>query len=165
MTRHQNRQQTYRRDTIPEVPKNTPSAEDVRLIFKSPAVREFIDLYRTTSWQMPSRKALRKALRGTYCHLCAYDGLRLVATVRILSDGALYAWINDMIVHPEFQHKGIGTRMLRLTLDHLRERGILFVGLFAAPGVRQFYEKIGFQVRPETAPGMYKDLLASVRSL
>ncbi|UCD59186.1 MAG: GNAT family N-acetyltransferase [Candidatus Hydrogenedentota bacterium] len=52
----------------------------------------------------------------------------------------MYFYIQDIIVLPEFQGKGIGERILGAILDRLRTHAHhnAFVGVTAAMGVRNF---------------------------
>jgi GNAT superfamily N-acetyltransferase len=59
-----------------------------------------------------------------------------------------------MIVHPEYQGRGIGTQILHLLVDWCERAGIRDIQLFCARGKLKFYEKNGFIPRPEDAPGM-----------
>lgn len=137
----------------------------LRYKFGKPRVEDFIALFKTTGWTFFPPKTFNKVLDGTYCQVCVYDGKRLVGTARVLSDGAAYAWINDMIVHPEYQRHGIGSKIMKMIIKYLRERKIPNLGLFCAPGAKKFYISLGFKERPSHAPGMYKDFFSAYRSL
>ncbi|GAE37680.1 hypothetical protein JCM9157_4998 [Halalkalibacter akibai JCM 9157] len=61
-----------------------------------------------------------------------------------------------MIVHPEYQKKGIGSKILTLLTDKCKESGIKWVQLSCARGKIDFYKKFDFLERPIDGPGMYK---------
>jgi len=75
---------------------------------------------------------------------------------RLIGDGAIYLCVADMIVHPEFQGRGLGRRPLQALhtwmAAHCTEEAT--VALMAAPGVQAFYEQLGYEARPADAPGM-----------
>ncbi len=133
--------------------------------FEKPHVEDFIALFKTTGWPLFSTKAFKKAIDGTYRQVCVYDGKSLIGTARILSDGATYAWINDMIVHPKYQRRGIGSKIMRMIIKYLKKQKIPNIGLFCAPEAKKFYLLLGFKERPSHAPGMYLDLFKKYRSL
>ncbi|MBU0754636.1 MAG: GNAT family N-acetyltransferase, partial [Planctomycetes bacterium] len=97
---------------------------------------------------------LRKALLHSWHRIAAYEGDELVGVGRLVSDGVLYAVIFDMIVTPRLKGRGIGSEMVRRLKTHCRKNGIRDLLLFSAKGTKAFYEKHGFQARPEDAPGM-----------
>ncbi len=77
---------------------------------------------------------------------------------RIVGDGGLYFYIQDLIVHPEFQNNGLGRRLMDELISYVRGNAKFgaFVGLMAAKGLKEYYESYGFKARDEDAPGMYQ---------
>jgi len=70
----------------------------------------------------------------------------------------LYFYIQDLIVQPDFQSKGVGTAILQALMTYLKANAKpgSFVGLMAATGRKEFYRKFDFKVRAVDAPGMYR---------
>ncbi|EDS71699.1 GNAT family N-acetyltransferase [Anaerofustis stercorihominis] len=83
-------------------------------------------------------KETQKALEKTI-NITAYNDNKLVGCIRILSDGYYFGTITELLVLPEFQHKGIGSRLLNLAKENAPT--MLYFG--AQPGVEEFYEKNG----------------------
>lgn len=72
-------------------------------------------------------------------NIAAYDGGLLVGCLRILSDGYYFGTITELLVLPEYQKQGVGSRLLALAKE--RTPTMLYFG--AQPGVEGFYEKNG----------------------
>lgn len=72
-------------------------------------------------------------------NITAYDGEQLVGCLRILTDGCYFGTITELLVLPEYQRRGIGSRLLQLARDSAPT--MLYFG--AQPGVEAFYEKNG----------------------
>ncbi len=55
--------------------------------------------------------------------------------------------INDLAVDPEFQHRGIGRKLLQQCISDIKEQGIVGVQLITAGdgALPKFYEEYGFQ--------------------
>ena len=85
-----------------------------------------------------TRQALSRTLNIT-----AYDDGKLIGCLRILTDGYFFGTITELLVLPEYQKKGIGSRLLELARENTPS--MLFFG--AQPGVEGFYEKNGCQKR------------------
>jgi GNAT superfamily N-acetyltransferase len=66
----------------------------------------------------------------------------LVASTLVLHYGA-FAWISMVLVLPEHRRKGYASRLLRIALDHLRDRGVTAI-LDATPAGREVYRQEGF---------------------
>src|SRR3954454_8312556 len=66
-------------------------------------------LYQANRWSSAEKPAqLRKALAGSHSLISAWDGPRLVGLGNTLSDGHLVVYYSHMLVHPEYQGRGIG---------------------------------------------------------
>lgn len=72
-------------------------------------------------------------------NITARDGGRLVGCLRILTDGYYFGTITELLVLPEYQKRGIGSRLLALAGESTPT--LLYFG--AQPGVEGFYEKNG----------------------
>lgn len=83
-----------------------------------------------------TQAALSKTLNIT-----AYDGELLAGCLRILTDGYYFGTVTELLVLPEYQRRGIGSRLLRLAKESTPT--MLYFG--AQPGLEPFYEKNGCQ--------------------
>ena len=72
-------------------------------------------------------------------NITAYDGEKLVGCLRILTDGYFFGTITEMLVLPDYQRQGIGSRLLQLARENTPT--MLYFG--AQPDAEQFYEKNG----------------------
>ncbi|WP_313166597.1 GNAT family N-acetyltransferase [Massilia oculi] len=130
----------------------------MNIIFSSeaPAAQSFKNLYDTTNWGPVERDVAfyADALHGSWASVAAYDGDRLVAFARAISDGKLHAFITEMIVHPEYQRRRLGEQLLKRLVDRCHASGVTDIQLFCAKGKSDFYLKNGFSRRPDDAPGM-----------
>jgi ribosomal protein S18 acetylase RimI-like enzyme len=101
---------------------------------------EFLALAQQVWPRAYSRERVRAALRNTI-NLTARDEEQLVGCVRILTDGYFFGTIPEILVHPEYQRRGIG----RSLMERVWER--CPTGLFfgAQPGNEHFFEKLGYE--------------------
>ena len=74
-------------------------------------------------------------------NITAYDGKRLVGCLRILSDGYFFGTTTELLILPEYQKHGIGSRLLQLARENTPT--MLYFG--SQPGIKAFYEKNGCQ--------------------
>ena len=81
-----------------------------------------------------TQSALSKTINIT-----AYDGEKLAGCLRILSDGYYFGTIRELLVLPEYQNQGVGSRLLQLAKGNTPT--MLYFG--AQPGAEDFYEKNG----------------------
>lgn len=86
------------------------------------------------------RDQTQSALSKTW-NITAYENESLVGCLRVLSDGYYFGTITELLILPEYQKQGIGTKLLQLAREHTPT--MLYFG--AQPGVEVFYEKNGCQ--------------------
>lgn len=74
-----------------------------------------LDLYNSVGWTNYTRapEMLRKAYENSLLTLGAFDGDQLAGIIRTVGDGYSVVFIQDILVFPEYQRKGIGTQLLR----------------------------------------------------
>jgi len=122
-----------------------------------PDANAFFSLFETTGWNAKYAATpadLARAVDASWSILSAYADGSLVGFGRVVSDGTMHAVLFDVIVHPDYQRRGIGSEILTRLVRVCREAAIRDIQLFAAHGKGPFYERHGFRVRPDGAPGM-----------
>jgi GNAT superfamily N-acetyltransferase len=78
---------------------------------------EVIALYRANEWSSAERPhELMAALRGSHSLVTARIDGELVGLGNAISDGHLVAYFPHMLVHPDFQRRGIGKKMMAALL-------------------------------------------------
>ncbi|HRN77053.1 GNAT family N-acetyltransferase [Ottowia sp.] len=112
---------------------------------------EVLELYRANRWSAADKpRQLLAALRGSHALVTARDGERLIGLGNALSDGHLVVYFPHMLVHPDFQRRGIGRRLMQALLD--RYAGFHQLMLTADGEACRFYERMGFTRAGRTEP-------------
>ena len=124
----------------------------------------FARLRDTAGWgNIPPAQA-QKAVLNTPFSITALDGEKVVGMGRLVGDGSLIWYIQDLVVLPEYQKQGIGSCIMDRLLDFAVNTGLedttVTIGLMAAKGKESFYKKFGFHSRPNELEdaGMMIDL-------
>lgn len=127
----------------------------VEISLVPPSAAEFVDLYTGTGWGALDETVAARALDGSWlvCTARDEDGA-LVGMGRLLGDGALHAFVTELIVREDLRGRGVGARLLDRLVLEAQGRGVHDVQLFAARDRAPFYERHGFVRRPDNAPGM-----------
>lgn len=105
-------------------------------------------LFRAVGWYRKADDVARLArmIEGTTQMVSAWEGERMVGFARAISDQAYNGYISSVAVHPRWQGKGLGERLITALMEQNDE--IKFV-LTAVPGIHGFYETLGFASDPE----------------
>ena len=124
--------------------------EKCTILEKLPTAAEYNWLRSLVGWKTYQESVIEKALPNTLYCVCAYDEGKLVGMARILGDGGMVYYIQDVIVIPDCQRQGIGTQMMDKVMEYIRLHASqnTIVGLMSAVGKEAFYEKYGFTIRP-----------------
>lgn len=132
----------------------------MKIIVKENAltIKDYQEARKTTGWAMLDDSVLEKGLKKDLFSVCIYDDEKLIGIGRVVGDGAVYFYVQDIIVIPEYQGKGIGKKIMQRVEAFLAENTYhnSFVGLMAADGVSEFYLQFGYVRRPDNKPGMSK---------
>lgn len=112
------------------------------------SAEEFIYLWKSVWDGSPSLKQTELAMQNTLFRVSVFDGNNIVAMARMIGDMGLNYYIKDVVVKPEYQHKGIGKMLINELMKFVKDNGIegtdVFVELCAMPDKIPFYEKQGF---------------------
>ena len=123
-------------------------------------VDTYLALRAGVNWKPLKREQAKKALANSLCIITAYQNGHCVGMGRLVGDGAVICYVQDLIVLPEAQGQGVGTAVLCRLKEYAEriqmEDTELMLCLMCAKGREIFYEKNGFLARPtETlGPGM-----------
>ena len=104
----------------------------------------------TSYWAQGRRRSVvERSIRNSLC-FGVYIAGRQVAFARVVSDLAVFAYLMDVFVVPEFRGRGIAKALLRAVLEH-PELQNLRVFLLATRDAHDLYKQFGFRslVYPE----------------
>ncbi len=115
---------------------------------RKPTVEEHRRLSESVGWADAFWwEAMPASLAGSTCGVVVHqDGGELVGMGRVVGDGAFYFYIQDVVVHPDYQGCGVGRTIVDELVDQIRQQapGHCFVGLFATPAAETLYRKLGW---------------------
>ena len=124
--------------------------EQCVVVDKLPTAEEYNWLRRLVGWRQYQLEVIEQALPNTLYCVCAYRGAELVGMARVIGDGGMVYYIQDVIVIPDCQRQGIGMQLMDRIMAYIRlyasQNSI--IGLMSAVGKEAFYEKYGFTTRP-----------------
>lgn len=108
----------------------------------------FIRLKAATGFRERPVEQVKKALKNNLYDVVALVNDEVVGMGRLVGDGVMYWYLQEIVVLPEYQGNGIGTaivnKLLKYVEEHTAEGNFTSVGLTAAEGKEDFYERFGF---------------------
>lgn len=118
---------------------------------------EYNCLREAVDWRPITAGQAKRGLENTTFLVVAREDGKAIAMGRALFDFGYTAYIGDVIVMPEYQGQGIGKyiveNLMRCVMDAAEAGDRIMFILGAAKGKEGFYEKIGFERRPNDFSG------------
>lgn len=118
-----------------------------------PANEEFLNLFKSVGWSRENDR-VDKNRKNTCFAVCVYLNTTIVGMGRIVGDGS-YFTIFDVVVSKKYQGLGIGSIILIELIKWYKtikdDNTFLYCG--ATKNKEKFYEKFGFQARPNEDVG------------
>ncbi len=118
---------------------------------KEISIAHILSLYRSNNWSAAKKpQQLMKALTNSHSLVTAWDNHKLVGLGNAISDGYLVVYYPHLLVHPDYQGKGIG----KIIVDRLQEKySHMHMQMLTADGKAiDFYKKMGFEKAGNTMP-------------
>ena len=110
-------------------------------------VEDVLPLYEAVGWTNYTTKPemLEVACKNSLDIIGAFnDEEKLVGVLRAVGDGASILFIQDILVTPEYQHQGIGTKLLQQTLEKYMNVYQIQLATDDSSKTVSFYESNGF---------------------
>lgn len=136
----------------------------VQLVEDKLDIETYMELRESVNFHRLSWDQAKKGLNNSLYTLVAYKDGKAVGMGRIVGDGAIICYVQDLIIRPEVQGQGIGGLILETLKSFVMHEGyagtIMMFDLMCARGREKFYKKHGFIARPtkDLGPGMIQYL-------
>lgn len=101
------------------------------------------DLRESVGWNR-MEKEYNNPLITSYYHIAVYENEKLIGYIDSVSNGVTDAYIQDLMVCPDHQGKGIGTDLMNKMIESLKEKHIYIISVVYEERLKPFYEQFGF---------------------
>lgn len=128
--------------------------------------KDYQRLRTSVGWSVLPEQQIETALRNSLFTIAVTDQEQVVGMGRLVGDGCYICYVQDLVVLPDYQGKGIGKYMIERLVSYVNEKGIpdtnITLGLFAAMGKEGFYQKQGFHIRPSDNRGAGMEIILPI---
>ena len=119
---------------------------------KQVAKQAVLELYRASGWSSADKPdQLHQGLTNSHSLVTAWDGGQLVGLANAISDGFLVVYYPHLVVHPNYQRRGIGREMMNRLWK--KYSGFHQHSVLADKDAVGFYQKCGFTL--SVCPAMW----------
>ena len=134
-------------DTIRVTPVIIPRPADMRRLYEAGGWWE-------EGWDESHLSAI---VTSSFAFVAAEDSAgSWVGMGRLISDGVSDAYLQDIVVLPEWEGRGIGSAIVQTLLDICINNGITWIGTIAEPQTEYFYRRFGFAKMNSYTPMRYE---------
>ena len=121
-------------------------------------VKEFNFLRKSVGWNEIEYNLALKTINNALFIITAIVNEKIIGLTRVSGDGGYTIFITDVIVLPEYQKQGIGKYLMNKAMEYIKDDFLqkdqgVFVNLMAAKNKESFYQKFGFENRPNERVG------------
>ena len=112
---------------------------------------EILPLYESVGWSFYCKHpdVLEKAFANSLCVLAAYEDGKLVGLIRSVGDGHTILFIQDLLIYPAYQHRGIGTALVKAVLEQHPHVYQIELATDNTEKTVSFYKSLGFRPMEE----------------
>ena len=114
-------------------------------INESLPVTAIVEVFRSSGIIRPIQDAerIKTMFLNSNLVISAWLNDEVIGISRSLTDFAYCCYLSDLAVKKEYQHKGIGKRLIEITKEEIGDKAMLL--LLAAPNAMNYYSKIGLE--------------------
>ena len=107
---------------------------------------QLFNLFNSVNWESANDvHRLQKAFQNSSHVISAWDGQNLVGIIRSMDDNVWSATIDCLVVHKDYQLKGVGSSLLSKLLNELQH--ISYISVSPNDSIyNAFYQKKGFKI-------------------
>ena len=118
---------------------------------------EILSLYESVGWIAYTRapEVLERAFSNSLITFAARDEKKLIGLIRVVGDGETILFIQDLLVSPEYQRKGVGSALLNEILDRYSHVRQIQLTADADPSLAAFYQSQGMRPLAEIGCAAY----------
>lgn len=116
---------------------------------KQPTSAEFSDLRAKIGWGDTNLTMAQNSLDNSLFHVTARVDSKFIGMGRVIGDGVMFFYIQDLVVDPDFQQQGIGHALMQKIEEYLAvtaKKGST-IALLSAKGKEPFYSRYGYSAR------------------
>lgn len=108
--------------------------------------KEIVRLYTKVGWTAytDNLPILRRGFENSLLVLAAFEDNELIGIIRVVGDGVTIVFVQDILIVPEQQRKGVGSALLQEILDRYKNVRQIEMATDNNPQTIAFYKSMGF---------------------
>lgn len=128
-------------------PQGVSTPATVQIISRIPTANEYLNLLSAVGWDKNYDHSLTEKILAAPVHgVVAEHDDQVIGCALLLSDGASFYYVKDVMVHPNWQRKHVGSRLMKELTTWLDNNAAesAYIGLFTGEKLAPFYKQFDF---------------------
>jgi ribosomal protein S18 acetylase RimI-like enzyme len=117
---------------------------------------DIVELYKAGGWWKDSydSSGIIPLIQGSFAFFVVTEkkSNKAIGMGRIISDGVSDAYLQDIIVLPDYRGQGIGKKLTNILIKHCLLNKLYWIALIAEPDQDGFYKTLGFKNMKDYVP-------------
>lgn len=109
------------------------------------SAKEIADLREAVGWNR-MEECYRNPLLTSYFNISCFEKDLLIGYLDVVCNGVTDAYIQDLMVRPEYQRNGIGTNLMKMAIKKLKDDQIYMISVVFEERLLSFYKRFGFNL-------------------
>lgn len=127
----------------------TDLSQSINIIERVPSINEYRHLASSVGWSISTNdKVIKKILAAALFSVIAKDNAtnEVIGCALLLGDDATFYYVKDVMVHPNWQRKRVGTALMQSLNNWLEKNAAdnALVALITGEGLEPFYQQFNF---------------------
>lgn len=120
-----------------------------------PEAKDFVALRKQVGWGDFDINLADASLKKSLFHVTLYCNDKLIGMGRVVGDGIMYFYVQDIAITPKYQGCGLGQQIMQQIESYLTATAHsgATIALLAVKGKEGFYQQFGYINRPNEALG------------
>lgn len=125
---------------------STEKPATVKIVQRTPSFAEQKALAEAVEWNAGDEEGESERLNAPIFAVVAEDGDKVIGCALLLFDRASLYYVKNVIVHPDYQGRRVGSALMQEITDWLDEHAVenSVVALFTGENLTPFYQQFGF---------------------
>ena len=119
----------------------------------SSMIESIKDIYKKESWSayLKDDEKLIRAINNSLYIMGAFDNCKLIGFIRCVGDGEHILMVQDLIIEPKYQQKGIGTHLFKMIIKkYSKVRMFIVITDINDIVANKFYQSFNFKKLNDT---------------
>jgi len=125
----------------------TAFTKNIRIIQRTPTEKEYLNLVSAVGWgKYSNHELVDKILKAPTFAVVAEANEEVIGCALLLSDEASFYYVKDVMVHPAWQSRHVGSMLMKGLVEWLDDNAPehAYVGLFTPENLAPFYKQFDF---------------------